>query len=74
MLDEKELKDCAVLIFANKQDINGALSPGEVSEKLGMSNLKGRSWLVQGSSAITGQGLKEGLDWIVSVILKGINN
>ena len=73
MLDEKELKDCAVLIFANKQDINGALSPGEVSEKLGMSNLKGRSWLVQGSSAITGQGLKEGLDWMASVILKGIN-
>ena len=38
-----------------------------------MSNLKGRSWLVQGSSAITGQGLKEGLDWMASVILKGIN-
>ena len=40
MLAEEELKDCAVLVMANKQDLNGALAPGEVTEKLGMGNLK----------------------------------
>ena len=70
MLAEEELKDCAVLVLANKQDLNGALSPGEVTEKLGMGSLKGRTWLVQGTSATTGQGLKEGLDWMASVLLK----
>ena len=70
MLAEEELKDCAVLVMANKQDLNGALSPGEVTEKLGMGSLKGRNWLVQGTSASTGQGLKEGLDWMASVLLK----
>ena len=70
MLAEDELKDCAVLVMANKQDLSGAFSPNEITEKLGMSQLKGRQWLVQGTSATTGQGLKEGLDWMASVLLK----
>ena len=70
MLAREELKDCCVLVMANKQDLNGALAPGEVNDKLGMGELKGRTWLVQGTSATTGQGLKEGLDWMASVLLK----
>ena len=70
MLAEEELKDCAVLVMANKQDLNGALAPGEVTKRLGMGDLKGRTWLVQGTSATTGQGFKEGLDWMASVLLK----
>ena len=70
MLAAEELEDCCVLVMANKQDLNGALAPGEVTEKLGMGALKGRTWLVQGTSATTGQGLKEGLDWMASVLLK----
>ena len=70
LLEAEELKDCPVLVYANKEDLNGALAPGEVTEKLGMGQLKGRTWLVQGTSATTGQGLKEGLDWMASVLLK----
>ena len=70
MLAEEELKDCVVLVMANKQDLNSALLPGEVTEKLGMGQLKGRTWLVQGTSAITGQGIKEGLDWMASILHK----
>ena len=70
MLQEDELKDVVCLVMANKQDLNGALSPNEVTDKLGMNLLKGRHWLVQGTSATTGQGLKEGLDWMAEVLLK----
>ena len=70
MLAEEELKDCCVLVLANKQDLNGALPPNKKKKKLGMESLKGRTWLVQGTSATTGQGLKEGLDWMASVLLK----
>ena len=69
MLAEEELKNCTVLVLANKQDLNGAMTPGEVTEKLGMGQLKGRTWIVQGTSAITGQGIEEGLDWLTSVLL-----
>ena len=70
MLAEEELKDCAVLVMANKQDLNGALSPNGIADKMRMEQLKGRSWFVQGTSAVTGQGLKEGLDWLTGVLLK----
>ena len=72
MLAEDELKDSVVLIMANKQDLDGALSPADVTKELGMSELNGRTWLVQGTSGTTGQGLKEGLDWIASVLLKKV--
>jgi len=70
MLSEEELKDSIVLVMANKQDLNGSMSPNEVTEKLGLSQIKGRQWLCQGTSATTGQGLKEGLDWMAGVLLK----
>ena len=69
MLAEEELKDCCVLIMANKQDLNGALSIDEVTKALGMESLIGRTWFVQGTSGITGQGLEEGLNWMASVLL-----
>lgn len=37
MLSEDELKSVPVLVFANKQDVEGALSPGEISDKLGLA-------------------------------------
>ena len=69
-LIEEELKDAALLIFANKQDLNGAVSPNELTEILEMGKINNRRWLVQGSSATTGQGLKEGLDWLANILLK----
>jgi hypothetical protein len=66
MLAEDELKSVPVLVFANKQDVEGALSPAEISDKLGLAGgEKGREWSVRGSCATKGEGLEEGLDWCV---------
>ena len=69
-LNEEELRDAALLIFANKQDIKGSVSPKEISDILEMGKITNRKWLVQGSSAISGQGLKEGLDWLANILIK----
>ena len=69
-LIEEELKGAALLVFANKQDLNGAASPNELTNALEMGKINNRKWLVQGSSAMNGQGLKEGLDWLASILLK----
>lgn len=64
MLSEDELKNVPVLVFANKQDVAGALSSGDISDKLGLAGgEKGREWSVRGSCATKGEGLEEGLDW-----------
>ena len=68
MLEEEDLKDAILLVFANKQDAPGAMSATEVSEGLGLSSLVGRQWSIQETSATRGVGLFEGFDWLVTCI------
>ncbi|KAK9095608.1 hypothetical protein Scep_027077 [Stephania cephalantha] len=56
--------NCAILVFANKQDMKGAMTPMEVCEGLGLYNLKNKRWHIQGACALRGDGLYEGLDWL----------
>jgi len=64
MLEEEELKDATLLVFANKQDLPNALSDEEISNKLGLSKIKNRQWTIFKTSAVNGTGLTEGLDWL----------
>lgn len=45
-----------MLIFVNKQDIKGAMTPAEVSEALGLHNIKEHTYHIQGCCALTGDG------------------
>ena len=69
MLVEEELKDAVLLVFANKQDL-GVMSVAEVTEKLGLHTLKNRDWHIQGTCAMTGDGLYDGLDWLSKTVSK----
>ena len=68
ILEEEELKDAAILVYANKQDLPGALSDSAVAEGLGLSSIKKRDWSIFKTSAIKGEGLFEGLDWLSNTI------
>jgi len=46
------------------QDGRGCLTPTEVCQHLGLPELRGRRWQVQGATATQGLGLYEGLDWL----------
>ncbi|XP_062842991.1 ADP-ribosylation factor 4-like [Trichomycterus rosablanca] len=70
MLEEDLLRDAVVLIFANKQDLPHAMSVHEMTERLGLHAMKGRTWYVQSTCAINGSGLYEGLDWIANQMSK----
>lgn len=62
------MRNSAILVFANKQDMKGCMTPAEVCEKLGLPKLKGRKWHVQNAVATQGLGLYEGLDWLSSTL------
>ncbi len=64
MLAEEELKDAVLLVFANKQDLPGAMNCPEITDKLGLHTIRGRTWFIQASCAMRGDGLFEGLDWL----------
>ena len=65
MLSEEELRDAALLVFANKQDQPGAKGAGEISEALRLGELKDRNWSIVACSAVDGRGINEGMDWLV---------
>uniref|UniRef100_A0AC35GRF5 ADP-ribosylation factor n=1 Tax=Panagrolaimus sp. PS1159 TaxID=55785 RepID=A0AC35GRF5_9BILA len=57
-----------LLVFANKQDKSNAMNVEEIKEKLNLKEVKTQNWHIQGCSAISGDGIYEGLDWLVQQI------
>eukprot|EP00053_Salpingoeca_punica_P003809 m.45295 g.45295 ORF g.45295 m.45295 type:complete len:182 (+) comp12429_c0_seq1:297-842(+) len=68
MLEEDELKKALLLVFANKQDVEGAMTPSQVSEALGLAALKNRTWGIFKTSAKKGDGLTEAMEWLVQAL------
>ena len=47
MLNEDELRDALLLVFANKQDLPNAMNAAEITDKLGLHGLRQRVWFIQ---------------------------
>jgi ADP-ribosylation factor 1/2 len=70
MMNEDELRDSCLLVFANKQDLPNAMTAADISDKLGLHSLRAHDWYIQSACATTGEGLYEGLDWLAQSITK----
>ena len=68
LLQQERLAGASLLVFANKQDLPGALNTEQVGQALELDQIKQRHWKVQSCSAVTGDGLVEGMDWLVQDI------
>ncbi|KAK5170176.1 ADP-ribosylation factor, Arf Arf6 [Saxophila tyrrhenica] len=65
IIENREMKDALLLVFANKQDLASALKPQQVSEELRLNEIaKNHIWKVEPSCATTGEGIFEGLAWL----------
>jgi len=71
LMAEDELRNAVLLIFANKQDIPGALKVDEISKRLELNKIRNKEWFIQGCCATDGTGLYEGLDWLSKTLGKG---
>jgi len=69
-LEEDELRDALLLVFASKQDLPNAMSVSEIIERLDLKALRNRRWFIQGCCGYTGDGLVEGLDWLIAATAK----
>lgn len=56
------------MVLANKQDLPDACNEGEISSKLGLDTIQTRQWAIFKTSAVTGNGLKESMTWLVDTI------
>jgi len=66
MLANDDLRKAAVLILANKQDLNGSMSAAEISQQLNLTSIKSHRWQIQSCCALTGEGLLQGMEWITA--------
>lgn len=60
-----------ILFFANKMDVDGAMSAAKITESLALNTLGDRPWFIQASNALTGEGLNEGVLWLSEQLIQG---
>ncbi|KAH7817689.1 Arl3a [Monocercomonoides exilis] len=68
LLLEPQLSGHPVLVFANKQDLSSALTQAKVAEELHLPSISDRPWQIQACCAKTGEGLKEGMEWMLEAV------
>ena len=67
VLADDGLRNAQVLVLANKQDLPSSMRPDRVAEAMGMHSLR-HKWYLQPCSAVSGDGLYEGLEWLNTAI------
>lgn len=65
MLKQEKLAGATLLIFCNKQDVDGALKDSEIRDFLELDRISTRHWGIIPCSAMTGFGLYDGIEWLV---------
>ncbi|CAL1582822.1 unnamed protein product [Knipowitschia caucasica] len=66
LLQHEDIRDkkIPVLFFANKMDLQDAMSSNKVTQMLCLDSIQDKPWHICASNAIKGDGLQEGLDWL----------
>jgi len=64
LLREPELENVKLLVFANKQDLPGALSPQQLINELDLCSITQTTRFVQPCCALTGDGIMEGFEFL----------
>jgi len=65
LLAEDKLGGIPLLVFANKQDLLQACPADEIVDSLKLTDIKDRTWTIQACSAMDGNGLQEGMEWLI---------
>ena len=68
ILESDEMTGVPLVILANKQDLPQAASPADLSVKLGLDKVRNRKWHIQGTSAISGEGVYEAMQQLSSSV------
>ncbi|KAK6161436.1 hypothetical protein DH2020_004817 [Rehmannia glutinosa] len=60
LLPHEDLQSAVILVFANKQDLQDAMTPAEITDALSLHSIKKHDWHIQACCAATGEGLYDG--------------
>ena len=68
LLREERLMGASLLVFANKQDLPHALSAPHVAQQLHLPQVTSHRWNVFPCSAVAGDNLLPGIQWLLSYV------
>ena len=68
ILDSDQMVGKPLVVLANKQDLPQAVSPSDVAVSLGLDKLRNRKWYVQGTSALSGDGILEAMKELSTLV------
>uniref|UniRef100_A0A7S4PBG8 Uncharacterized protein n=1 Tax=Paramoeba aestuarina TaxID=180227 RepID=A0A7S4PBG8_9EUKA len=68
LVREEELMNSVFLVLANKQDLPNAMTSKEMVKRLGLEDITHVKWEVKETTGKTGEGVREGMDWLVGEI------
>ena len=74
VLNSDGLRGAALLVYANKQDVAAATRADGIAEALSLHSLRGHEWYIQPCSALKGEGMLEGLEWLHGTLNKKASN
>ncbi|KAI9189817.1 hypothetical protein H9P43_001250 [Blastocladiella emersonii ATCC 22665] len=69
--EDLKMRKCPLLFLCNKMDLPDVMSPSEVANLLGLDGFKDRNWYLCGCSALTGDGLDDGMAWLIDQLQNG---
>lgn len=61
----QRLSGASLLVFLNKTDIPGCMEENEVRHRLELDRITTHKWIIVRCSAMTGQNLEKGLEWVI---------
>ncbi|GAW06960.1 GTP-binding protein [Lentinula edodes] len=70
LLLEDRLAGASLLVFANKWDLQGSMNDSQIRDALDLSSIKSHHWKILSCSAVTGENLVDGLNWVVDDVAK----
>ena len=68
VLEDDTLRDAVLLVFANKNNLPGAMTTLKVTQKLELNKHMNRQWYVQSTCADYEEGIVDGFDWLAKTI------
>ena len=73
VIDNPKVENIPILVLANKQDLEGAASAGEVARALDLHKVTVHSYAIMPTSAKTGFNVEEALEWLRQRITERID-
>ncbi|XP_040261497.1 ADP-ribosylation factor-like protein 3 [Bufo bufo] len=64
LIEEDSLLGVPLLVFANKQDLLTAAPAADIAAGLNLHTYRDRMWQIQACSALSGEGIQDGMNWI----------